>query len=230
MFAAVIKIQQFYGFLPSIFFEVPHPLGTVAQIQHLLGTPKPFTHGFPIEPSSQFQRLVLPIDHQLVDQQAAPSFCLGRRLVAIEHSQLQFVPFHAVFLGFLFAPARPPIAELAAVGHQNPQLAGRTLGQAFGRWLGIPSLRLFLGQRALPLYQCMERCVINALRPPAGYWRRLLIGTGRRYRETKLLGKPGRQLLMRPQLPGGLDRATPATGVGVLSVINDEFYLAQLAA
>jgi len=72
----------------------------------------------------------------------------------------------------------------------------------------------------------MERRVIHALRPPTGHLRRLLIGTGGRHREAQLLGKPGRQLLMGSQFPNRLYRATPLTGSRILSVINEEFYLA----
>lgn len=136
------------------------------------------------------------------------------------------MPFDAVLLGFLFAPARPPIAELTTVHHQHSQLAGATLGQAFGRRFFVALLRLGFGPRSHPLHQGVERRVVNGLRPFAGHLRRLLIRAGGRRRETELLGKPRRQFLMLPQLPGHPHRATPLASAGILSVINDELYLA----
>jgi hypothetical protein len=50
MFAAVIKVQEFHRTVPAILLQIPHPFGFIAQVQHLSGTPKPFTQSFPVEP------------------------------------------------------------------------------------------------------------------------------------------------------------------------------------
>ena len=75
----------------------------------------------------------------------------------------------------------------------------------------------------------MQRRVVHALSPFAGDLRRLLIRPGGGRCKAELLGKPRRKLLVRGQMPRLPHWATPATGVRVLSVINDELYLSELA-
>src|SRR6266480_3066642 len=118
MFTAVIKIQKFHRIFPTIFFEIPHPFGPIADIKHLPSTPQTFAQSFPMEPPSQFQRLVLPVHHDLVAEEASPGFSTGGWLLPIEQAQLQFVPFDTLFLGPLFPPASSSIAHLAAIYHQ----------------------------------------------------------------------------------------------------------------
>ena len=41
MFAAVIKVQEFQRVLPAILLQVPHPFGSIAQVEQLAGAPSP---------------------------------------------------------------------------------------------------------------------------------------------------------------------------------------------
>lgn len=211
-------------------FRVPGPGRSVGQEQRVLRPGQSFPQGFPVESLPQFQRLVLPTDDQLVDQQAAAARGARSFLVPIEHAQLQFVPFDAVFAGLLLAPAGPAIAQLTAIHQQHAQLAGATLGQTFLGWCLIASLRLAFRPGAHTLHQRMQGGVIHGLRPFAGDLRRFLVRPGRRRRKAKLLRKTGSDLLVRPQLPLLTEGAAPPARAGFLSVINNEFDFAQLAA
>lgn len=222
MFAAMIKIQELGRRLPAICFQVPHPFGPIPQIQQMPGAAQPFPLGFPVEPSPQLQRLVLPVDHQFVGQPTPPGWRLRRRLMPIIHSQLQFMPFDAVLPGSLPPPSRPPIAQLAAIHHQDPQRAGAALGLTFRRRLFIPLLGLGFGPRSRPLHQGVQRRVIQSLPPFAGHLRRLFIGTGRCRGKTKLLRKTRRQFLMRSQLPARPHRTPPLPRPGGPAIVNGQ--------
>ena len=72
----------------------------------------------------------------------------------------------------------------------------------------------------------MQRRVVHALSPFAGDLRRLLIRPGGGRGKTELLGEPRRNLLVGGQMPRLPHWAAPDTGLPILSVINDEPYLA----
>src|SRR5215475_5305560 len=114
----------------------------------------------------------------------------------IIHAQLQLVPFHAVFLGFLFTPTRSPIPHLAAVNQQHSQFTATSLRQSFLWQLLIALLSLLFGSRSGSLHQSMQRRVVQILSPLAGHLRRVFIRTGGCHRETELLSETGSNLLV----------------------------------
>ncbi len=194
----MVKIQKFHCVLPPILLEIPHPVGSVSQEEHLLGTAQPFPQSFPVQSPPQFQCPFLPTDNDLVHQEATTAFAVAGGFVSVKDTQLQFMPFYALLLGFVLAPTGTPIADLATVGHQYGQRTGRLLRPAFLRRKLIPALRLFLGVLADPLHQRVQGRIINLWSPGAGHLRGLLIGTGGRYGKAELLGVGRGNLLMRP--------------------------------
>ena len=108
----MVEVQKLMGLWPALFDQAPAPLGSVSQGQNVLGAAQPAGLSLPMQPPAQFASLTLPAHYHFVLQRPAAVLGAGTLLMAVKDAHLHFVPFHARFLGFLFAPAR------AAVSHQ----------------------------------------------------------------------------------------------------------------
>ena len=76
----------------------------------------------------------------------------------------------------------------------------------------------------------MQSRVVHLSAPLASDLGCLFVATGGRRREAEFLGKAGGDLLMRIEPPVLLNRAHPLSALRMLTVINLEFYLSELAA
>src|SRR5208283_4876746 len=95
-----------------------------------------------MEPPPKLQGLPQPPDQPLVTNNSPAPLGNSGLLVQVKYPRLHFVPFHALFLRLLPAPARPPEAHMPPIHHQARQLRIPSLWLAFLGHLLEPLLHL----------------------------------------------------------------------------------------
>src|SRR5882724_4214152 len=148
---------------------------------------------------------------------------MGPLLVPVENTRLDFVPFHAVFLGLLLSPARAAKARHPPIVHQHGQVRGGALGLAFLGNLFQTKVCFFFGLFAQPLHQTVDHRVIDRATPLTGQLRGLFIGTGHRGGKSQLLFQRRTHLLVRLEAPPFFDGTTPRPLFAVLTLPDFEF-------
>src|SRR5437879_2623257 len=177
-----------------------------------------------MQPPSQVRRVALGAHYGLVGDHSPAPFGSVRLLLQIKHAVLYFVPFYAVFLGFLLSPARPPKPRKPPVDHQQCQLRGSPLWLALLRHLLEPLLGLGLGLAARLLHQRMDHRIVNLTTPFARYLGCRLIRTRQRGRESQFLLQYRAHPLVCPQSPPLPNRTTPMLILRVLAVLYHQLY------
>src|SRR5712691_10769470 len=119
MLAAMPEIQKLFGLRPAISFEIPNPRNAVPQYQRLLGSPQSPSQRLPMQSLAQVRRIALRAHYRFAADHSPASCSPARLFVQVEHAVLYFVPFYALFLGFLFPPARPTKTRKPPVEHQQ---------------------------------------------------------------------------------------------------------------
>src|SRR5258706_1095356 len=119
MLAAMPEIQKLPGLRPAISFEIPNPGNAIAQHQRLLRSPQSPSQRLPMQSLAQVRRIALRPHDGFAGDHSPTSFSPARLFVQIKYAILYFVPFDALFLGFLLPPARPPKTRKPPVDHQQ---------------------------------------------------------------------------------------------------------------
>src|SRR2546425_7598875 len=154
-----------------------------------------------MQPPPQVRRVALGAHYYFVRDHSPTPCGLARLLVQIKPPILYFVPFYALFLGFVLSPAGPTKTRKPPVHHQQGQFRGSTLRLALLRRLLEPLLGLGLGLCARSLHQRMDHRVVNLTTPFARYPGRTLIRTRQRPRASQFPLQYRTHLLMGPQTP-----------------------------
>src|SRR5437660_277042 len=216
--ATVPEIQKLSGIRPPVGFEIPNPGNPIPQHQFLLGSPQTPSQSLPMQSPPQVGRIALGAHHRFAGDHSTAPFSSARLLLQIKHAVLYFVPFYALFVGFLLSPARPTKTRKPPVDHQQGQFRALPLWIALPGHLLEPLLGLNLGLAARSLHQRMNDRIVNLTTPFARHLRRRLIGTAQRHREGQFLLQHRAHLLVCPQAPPFSQRTAPMLIPWVLTV------------
>src|ERR1043165_3894220 len=143
--------------------------------------------------------------------------------MAEEDASLDFVPFYALFVGFLLPPAGTSKTRHPAVGHQNSQFCSCSLRFLFLRSFFQTSLRLFFDLLAQTLDQLVNHRVIDRAAPLLSDLRSTFIGAGHRGGKSQLLFQRRPHLLVCFEAPLLSDRNAPRSISTILPLPNLQF-------
>src|SRR6185437_2297987 len=200
MLTGVVKVQCLGCSWPSVLDYVPNPRRPIGYSELGFGPRQTPLTSLLMQSPTQLHRLGLATDHCLLTQHS-PTVFASTVLLQIKDASLQFVPFYAALLRFLFSPTRPALAHLPPIEHQHRHSASSRLWSLLPGCLFQPLLHLLFRPLPQRLRQMMQAGVIGWVSQLVPQRDSAFIGSRGGDRKGQSLHPSRAHLLMRRHFP-----------------------------